>query len=76
MSLNGMEFELETGPKLTCGCGFEAQQGNATDNQIAFDRHRCTEEDLPPRWHESVFSFPGLMIVGLITIAVVAVFTS
>lgn len=64
----------EYGPKLTCGCGFVAQQGSAVDNQVAFDSHTCADEhEVQPRWHESVFSVPGIIIAMMVLLGVVAV---
>lgn len=62
----------DTAPRrMCCGCGFELVDAEATIE--VFNEHVCTEVVRPTRWHESVFSFEGFMVVGALIFGAIMV---
>lgn len=52
-------------PQVECGCGFRVVGLDEERNAELFDNHNCFDgrEGVPNRWHESVFSGPGILVI-------------
>lgn len=62
-------------PFVRCSCGFVAMSSNATDNESALAEHPCPnvvaeEGGDEVSWLHFVFSFWGLVIIGVIVYGV------
>jgi hypothetical protein len=57
-----------TDTRMRCGCGFELAGTDATIE--AFNEHVCTDVEPAPRWHESVFSLWGFMVLMALSLAI------
>ena len=68
-------------PYIRCGCGFEVRGESEYQNYRALEDHPCTfgrdvdsdEYDGSRPWYSWIFSFYGVIVVGLIVAAVVSI---
>ena len=57
--------------EVACPCGFLARSSDEDRNFEVFARHECAGTG--KEWHESLFSFEGVMVVGALAFCLIIV---
>lgn len=60
---------------IKCACGFEVTDDDSINAVNALEEHDCPNVVSESRWHDSVFSFWGAMILFIVAAAAMKILT-